>query len=188
MIMTLANDIATLTKEVEELDNAMTEATAFRKEEKSKNELTIKDAKAAQAAIAAAMAVLKDFYSKALTATAFLQLQTPSPRRWGLKKNVKMGTPEWNALANKDFKGTVGDNYDSKLDTGHKEGMQTFGEVDQGQQDENEYGVLALLDVIQSDFANLESDTAAAEEVAQKTYDDFMAESKKSKAVKTKSA
>lgn len=186
-VMTLADEITSLGKQVEELDKAMAEATAFRKEEKATNELTIRDAKAAQAAIATAVAVLNDFYSKAMTATAFLQLQAAPPRKWGLKKSVKMGSDEWNALANKDFKGTVGDNYDAKLDTGHKEGMQTFGEVYQGQQDEDEYGVLALLGVIQSDFANLESDTVTAEAVSQKAFEDFMNESKKSKAAKMKS-
>lgn len=186
-IMQLAKDIATLSTQVEELTKARQEATAFRKEEKATNALTVKDAKAAQAAIAAAVAVLNEFYSKAMTSTAFLQLQAAPPRKWGLKKSVKMGSEEWNALANKDFKGTVGDNYEAKLDTGHKEGMQTFGEVYHGQQDEDEYGVLALLSVIQSDFVNLESDTVTAEAVAQKMYEDFMAESQKNIAVSSKS-
>eukprot|EP00415_Alexandrium_ostenfeldii_P001436 UN1436 len=120
------------------------------------------------------MAVLKDFYSKAMTATAFVQ--AAPAREWGLKMGVKMGSEEWNSLANPGFKGAV--------DTGHKEAMQTFGNAEQGQQDENEYGVLALLEVIASDFANLEADTQATEVESQKAYNDFMAESKKNKAVK----
>eukprot|EP00415_Alexandrium_ostenfeldii_P000767 UN0767 len=109
-----------------------------------------------------------------MTATAFVQ--APPDRKWGLKMGVKMGSEEWDSLANPNFKGTV--------DTGHKEGMQTFGKLEQGQQDENEYGVLALLEVIASDFANLEADTQAAEVESEKAYDMFMAESKKNKAVK----
>jgi len=88
-----------------------------------------------------------------------------------------MGTEEWEALANPDFKGTI--------DKGHKEGQQTFGETYKGQQDQAG-GVLALLEVIQSDFANLKADTEAAESAAQKAYEDLMTEAKKSKAVKEK--
>jgi septal ring factor EnvC (AmiA/AmiB activator) len=177
-IQKLADDTATLTKEVEELVKSMAEATDLRTEEKATNKVTVKDAQAAQKAVAAATAVLKDFYEKAATATALMQAKTPNPRQWGLKTGVKMGTDEWNALANPNFKGTV--------DKGHKEDMQTFGESYDGQQDEAKYGILALLEVVQSDFANLEADTTAAEEAAQKAYEDFVAESKKNQAVKEK--
>jgi len=177
-IQKLADDTATLTKEVEDLVKSMAEATDLRTKEKKTNKITVKDAQAAQKAVAAATAVLKDFYEKAATATALMQAKTPNPRQWGLKTGVKMGTDEWNALANPNFKGTV--------DKGHKEDMQTFGESYDGQQDEAKYGILALLEVVQSDFANLEADTTAAEEAAQKAYEDFMAESKKNQAVKEK--
>ena len=40
--------------------------------------------------------------------------------------------------------------------------------------------------MILSDFSNLEADTKAAEAKAQETYDDFMVESKKTKATKLK--
>merc|ERR1719352_2214558 len=63
--------------------------------------------------------------------------------------------------------------------------MQTFGETYKGQQDEAG-GVLAMLEVILSDFANLEADTMAAEAASQKAYDDFMTDAKRTKAVKTK--
>merc|ERR1719345_334193 len=43
-----------------------------------------------------------------------------------------------------------------------------------------------MLDVIASDFANLEADTKASEAKAQETYDNFMVESKKTKAVKSR--
>merc|ERR1719396_194117 len=151
----------------------MAEATQLRQEEKAKNKETVEDAKAAQTTVAAATAGLKDFYQKAGTATGFLQLETstgkaPSPRQWGLKMGVKMGTEEWNALANPNFEGSV--------DKGHKEGMQTFGEVEKGQQDEAEYGVLGLLEVIMSDFASLEADTTSAEAAAAEAYERFMVE------------
>mmetsp|Transcript_18426 Transcript_18426/g.33005 ORF Transcript_18426/g.33005 Transcript_18426/m.33005 type:complete len:123 (+) Transcript_18426:2-370(+) len=42
-----------------------------------------------------------------------------------------------------------------------------------------------MLEVIESDFARLESDTKADEATAQKTYDEFMTESKVDKAAKS---
>jgi len=178
MIQKLADDTATLTQEVEDLVKSMAEATELRKTEKATNKVTVEDAQAAQKAVAAATAVLKDFYEKASTATALVQAKTPDPKQWGLKTGVKMGTEEWNALANPNFKG--------KVDTGHKEDMQTFGDTYEGQQDEAQYGILALLEVVMSDFANLEAETTASEASNQKAYEEFMAESKKNKSVKEK--
>jgi hypothetical protein len=175
-IMELASGTEVLTKEVAELKASMKEATEFREKEKKTNALTVEDAKAAQKAIAAATKVLADFYKKAATATAFVQLSRKP--EWHLKMGVKMGSDEWNSLANPEYKGSG--------DTGHKEGMQTFGTTYKGQQSENEYGVLALLEVIQSDFANLEATTKAAEAESQKAYEEFMILSKKSQAKKEK--
>merc|ERR1719487_2021932 len=91
----------------------------------------------------------------------------------------RMGSDEWDALANPNYKGP-------KIDKGHKAGMQTFGKKFTGQQDEAG-GVLAMLEVIMSDFANLQADTEAAEAAAAKAYTDFMNDANKDKAVKTKS-
>eukprot|EP00421_Protoceratium_reticulatum_P049753 CAMPEP_0168451396 /NCGR_PEP_ID=MMETSP0228-20121227/48613_1 /TAXON_ID=133427 /ORGANISM="Protoceratium reticulatum, Strain CCCM 535 (=CCMP 1889)" /LENGTH=718 /DNA_ID=CAMNT_0008466009 /DNA_START=25 /DNA_END=2181 /DNA_ORIENTATION=+ len=177
-IMKLTQTIATLSEEVSELVKTMGEATVQRKAEKKTNAQTVEDAKQAQKAVQAATAVLKEFYSKALTATALVQGkgQAPVERRWGLKMGVKMGSEEWNALAKPGMEGTV--------DKGHKEGMQTFGKVYQGQQQEEEYGVLALLELIGADFAGLEASTAASEEQSQTAFEQFMIEAKKSKATK----
>merc|ERR1712125_271352 len=54
-----------------------------------------------------------------------------------------------------------------------------------GMQAENG-GVVGMLEVIQSDFARLETETSAAEETAQKSYDEFMTVSKVDKASKSK--
>jgi len=167
-IMKLTNEIATLTQEVADLDASVKEATKIRGEEKATNKVTVSDAEAAQTAVAAATAVLKDFYEKASLATGFVQLSASRPT---------MGSDEWKALANPNFEGTI--------DKGHKEGMQTFGKKYTGQQD-SAGGVMAMLEVILSDFANVESETKSAEASAQKTYDEFMTESKKTKSVKTK--
>mmetsp|Transcript_61157 Transcript_61157/g.97073 ORF Transcript_61157/g.97073 Transcript_61157/m.97073 type:complete len:670 (-) Transcript_61157:84-2093(-) len=53
-----------------------------------------------------------------------------------------------------------------------------------GMQAENG-GVVGMLEVIESDFARLESDTKAAEATAQKEYDEFMTDSKVDKAQKS---
>merc|ERR1719201_1403256 len=47
-------------------------------------------------------------------------------------------------------------------------------------------GVMGMLEVIQSDFARLESETGAAEAENQKEYDEFMSDSAVDKAAKTK--
>merc|ERR1711920_395521 len=52
-----------------------------------------------------------------------------------------------------------------------------------GMQAENG-GVIGMLEVIESDFARLEADTAAAEATAQKEYDSFMTDSKVDKSAK----
>merc|ERR1711971_695836 len=115
-MLKLADRIATSTKEINELDQALDQATSLRAEEKAKNTATIADAKAGAAATQAATNVLKDFYAKAGEATGFVQV------KWAAEGiGVKMGSEEWNALANPSYKGTV--------DKGHKEGMQTFGET-----------------------------------------------------------
>jgi len=167
-IMMLTEEVATLTQEVADLEASVAEATKIRSQEKATNKVTVADSEAAQSAVAAATAVLKTFYEKASLATGLLQTDARRPT---------MGSDEWDALANPNFKGTI--------DKGHKAGQQTFGKKYTGQQD-SAGGVMAMLDVIASDFANLEAETRASEAKAQETYEDFMVESKKTKAVKSK--
>merc|ERR1719393_62327 len=59
-----------------------------------------------------------------------------------------------------------------------------FDKPYKGMQAENG-GVVGMLEVIESDFARLESDTKAAEATAQKEYDQFMTDSKTDKAQKS---
>jgi len=68
----------------------------------------------------------------------------------------------------------------------HKEGMQTFGDTFTGAQEEAG-GVMALLEVILSDFSNVKADTLASEAAAQTSYDEFMTEARRNKAVKQRS-
>lgn len=174
-IMKLTQEVADLTKDIEDLDAEMTESTELRTSEKAKNKHTIMDAKAAQTAVSQATAVLKDFYAKAAKATALLQQKSPAALMQ--TKGIKMGTEEWQALANPNFDGTI--------DKGHKAGMQTFGETYTGNQDAAG-GVMALLEVALSDFANLEADTKATEAESENAYNKFMTEAKRSKATKSR--
>jgi hypothetical protein len=67
----------------------------------------------------------------------------------------------------------------------HQEQPAIFDSPYTGMQAENG-GVIGMLEVIQSDFARLETETEAAEETAQKEYDEFMTTSKVDKAAKSK--
>merc|ERR1719235_3076169 len=72
-ISTAGEEIEELQQGVAELDAAVAKATEIREAEKAKNAVTIKDAKEAQVAVAAALKTLKDFYAKAGQATSFFQ-------------------------------------------------------------------------------------------------------------------
>jgi hypothetical protein len=178
-ISLLTEDIGRLTADIAAIDSAVAKAVEMRTAEKSKNAATVKDAVEAQEAVQQAMAVLKDFYAKASTATALLQTKKAAAKQpaWGETGAVKMGSEEWQELANPNFEGVV--------DKGHKAGMQTFGETYSGQQEEVG-GVLAMLEVIESDFGNLKAETDTSELESQKAHEAFMAESSKNKAVKSK--
>merc|ERR1719456_1181801 len=66
-----------------------------------------------------------------------------------------------------------------------KKQPEIFDESYQGMQSENG-GVVGMIEVIQSDFARLESETTASEAAAAKEYDGFMSDSAADKAAKTK--
>merc|ERR1719157_350114 len=166
--MSLTQEIATLTQEVADLDASREKATEMRTAEKAANKGAVEDSQAAQKAVAAATAVMKDFYEKASLATGLLQTGVSRPT---------MGSDEWEALANPNFEGTI--------DKGHKAGQQTFGKKFTGQQDQAG-GVMAMLEVVLSDFSNEEAECNASEAKAQETFDDFMTESKRTKATKLK--
>jgi chromosome segregation ATPase len=72
-IAKLMEDISELTNAVADLNAAMAKATEIRQEEKATNTATVKDSQEAQTAVAQAVTVLKEFYSKAGEATAFMQ-------------------------------------------------------------------------------------------------------------------
>merc|ERR1719461_129895 len=101
--------------------------------------------------------------------------------------HVKMGSPEWNNLANEKLTGSAGNNYGGKADLGHKEGEQTFGDTYKGQQQENEYGVVALLQTIQNMLETFISETSTSEKVSLNLFERLVQEIKVSSAKKTTS-
>merc|ERR1719171_2445542 len=115
-IAKLTNKIAELSDSVSEIDAAVAEATALRSSEKVKNAKTIEDAKVAQVAVAKALTVLQEFYTKAAAATSFTQQDPASDAP---------------ATFSKPYTGMGGSNT----------------------------GVVGMLEVIQADFARLESET-----------------------------
>jgi hypothetical protein len=72
-IAKLKQEVADLQAEILKSDETVAKATEIRTAEKAKNEATIKDSKEAQAAVAQALAVLKEFYAGAAEATALVQ-------------------------------------------------------------------------------------------------------------------
>merc|ERR1719379_208751 len=138
----LTAKIAELSDSVSESDAAVAEATALRSSEKVKNAKTIEDAKVAQVAVAKALTVLQEFYTKAAAATAFAQQDPASDAP---------------ATFSKPYTGMGGSNT----------------------------GVVGMLEVIQGDFARLETETATAEAQADEEYTKFSDDSSQDKAVKS---
>jgi len=78
-IQRLKKEIKTLGSEITGINDAVKEATELRQTEQHKNEMTIRDAKEAQEAVAQALNVLKTFYAKAGEATALVQTASNEP-------------------------------------------------------------------------------------------------------------
>jgi len=139
-IAKLGSDVAELNGAISEIDAAVATATQDRAEEKSKNQATIADATAGEAAVQQALEVLKAFYDKAGAA----MMQT----------NTNLG-PEMEAG---EYKGMGGG------------------------------GVLGMLEVCQSDFARLLSETQASEDDADRAFSEFSSDSAVDKATKSATA
>merc|ERR1712187_1025117 len=63
-IQEMADEIRLLSEEQASLAKSMSESTAAREKEKAQNEVSIKDAVEAQAALKKAIVILREFYSK----------------------------------------------------------------------------------------------------------------------------
>jgi hypothetical protein len=86
-IQKLADEIATINDEIADIDAAVAKATSEREAEKAKNQQTLSDSKAAQAATQQATKVLKDFYAAMGEAAAAPQepLEAEGPIKYDLR-------------------------------------------------------------------------------------------------------
>lgn len=116
-----------LAEEVKSLRKALQEATSERNEAAKQFAAELAEATDVEAALGEAIHVLKEFYSKASHATAFLQIP-----------NLKPGSAAWNRLGDPDapVQQAYGDSSDAGVDdAGHTSGEATFGAAYQGKQD-----------------------------------------------------
>jgi hypothetical protein len=159
-ISKLAEEIASLGDQIVAIDAAVQKATAEREAEKSKNTATVKDAETANVAVTQAIAVLKEFYEKAA-----VPVEQPAPIKGPIKWDPR-------AIQLLSFVQTSSTRSDQpEMEEGSYTGM-------------GNGGVLGLMEVVQSDFEKLISETTATEAEAAKIYDEFMADSDQDKAVK----
>jgi len=153
----LQKDTQRLSAEVAELDRAAGEAATLRTNEKTQNQQTIEEARQAQAAVEEATRLLQAFYSKAAKGGA----TSGTNSTWGAWVAPVSAT----SLAQQAPPPVWGDE--------PYKGLRAEGG-----------GVLGMLEVIQSDFARLESDTTAAEAAAAEAHRKFMEDTSISKVQK----
>merc|ERR1719473_1384465 len=166
-IATASAEVAELTQGISEEEKAASDLTTYMEEErelrsenKEENEATIKDAKAAQQAIADATAVLKGFYKEsgmiAKEPYEFIQTKARQPE-------AEVSLPDKPEQWDSSYTGVTDPNAEGT-------------------------GVLAILGECGSNFASMEADAASQEETDQKAFEDDMTSSSMDKASKQKSA
>merc|ERR1719236_147865 len=161
-IQKLGTEIAELEQGIADIDAAVKTATEERMEEKDKNTATIADAKAGALAVGAATKVLQDFYAKAaMTTEGTIVEPTPAPK--GIKWDPRIANM---VLLQKNQVPGAPETFDKPFKGG-----------DAG-------GILAMLEVVMSDFERLDAETTASETSAAKEYDEFMSDSKEDKETK----
>jgi len=160
----LSEEISALGAAIADSDAEVAKATALREAEKAKNTATIEDAKVAEEAVGQALSVLKEFYDKAATATALSQQAKPEgPINYDTRALAILGGGAGAAMVQ--VPGAP-ETFDDKPYTGMANG-----------------GVMGMLEVIQSDFARLLSETEAAETEGAKEFEEFTNDAATNKAV-----
>jgi len=165
----LASEITELNNELAAIDAGVEKATSERQAEKSKNQETLSDATIAAEATAKALQVLKDFYEKAAT-----PIEQPAPQQGPIKYDNRALQ-----ILSQQSGGA------SFIQIDSKQKVPGAPEMEEGQYSGmGNGGVLGLMEVVQSDFEKVISETTASESDAAKIYDQFMADSSQDKAVK----
>merc|ERR1719487_1134966 len=166
-IAKLAEEITDLASQIAAIDESVAKATADREAEKAKNTATIADSETAYAAVTQAIAILKEFYEKAAT-----PVEQPAPIKGPIK---------WDPRAIQLLKPAMF----LQTDSSTQQKVPGAPEMEEGAYTGmGNGGVLGLMEVCQSDFEKVLSETSATEEEAQKIYEEFMADSSQDKAVK----
>lgn len=156
----LNEQTAALSEAIATIDATVAKASAERTAEKAKNAQTVAEAEAAQAGTAQALQVLRDFYEGASTAASLAQIRAAPSGAVDYRERAK-------AILDGEEQGAA------MLQTGAPyTGMATGG-------------VVGMLEVIESDFARLLSETMASEAEADKLFRKFSEESGTNKAVKS---
>lgn len=137
----LSSETASLSDEVQDATAAYYKAAEFRKEEHYRNKATMEEGASAQKAVAQAITILREFYSRGGAAL----LQDVKPAEGGSAALLQQGAP------------------------GRDSGA-----------------VVAMLEVVQSDFAKAEADTRAAEQNGKMMFTEMEAQHKEDKMVKEK--
>jgi len=161
----LAMKISKISAEIAEIDAAMTKASSERAEEKAKNTQTIDDGKIAQAATQRAMQVLKDYYDKAANQVDLPEAEGPikyDPRSLQILSKSAGG-----ALVQQGQRVPGAPEMESGKYTGMENG-----------------GVLGMLEIIESDFADLIAETTAFEAESARVFEKFTNDSNQNTAVK----
>jgi len=170
-ISKLASEITTLGSELAALDAAVKEATENRFAEKSKNTDTINDSKAGAAAVAQALAILKEFYEKAAT-----PVEQPAPQQGPISYDNRALQILKTASGGASFV-QISTRSNGKVPGGPEMEGGSYTGMANG-------GVLGLMEVCQSDFERMLAETEAGEADAAKVFDEFKADSAQDKAVK----
>merc|ERR1719272_960373 len=157
-IKTLIAKNAQLTGDIGDLDKQLAETQKTRFSDKATNDKDLKMHKADKAALEAAIAALKDFYSRSAGAAAFVQAEAAISAPQLLGSFVQDGDQE------------KLDALDSKTDT-ESEGSGA--------------AIVALLETILSDTVKKQAQTESLEDSQLEAYKKYTFEMKKSKTVKT---
>jgi len=166
---TLKEDIATLTGEIKELDKSVAQATAQRKAEHAEYTTNAALNEAANALLEKAKQRLNKFYNPTL-------YKAPP------KKELSMEDSLYVKAGREEFAGLVQIRSHSRV----AQAPEVFSGIQQPKR-EKSTGVIALMNMMQSDLQSDMKDAEADEKGAQKEYEDLMTDSAASRAQSAKS-
>jgi len=166
---TLKEDIATLTGEIKELDKSVAQATEQRKAEHAEYTTNAALNEAANALLEKAKQRLNKFYNPTL-------YKAPP------KKELSMEDSLYVKAGREEFAGLVQIRSHSRV----AQAPEVFSGIQQPKR-EKSTGVIALMNMMQSDLQSDMKDAEADEKMAQKEYEDLMTESAATRAQNAKS-